>query len=61
MNPTSSSPTSSKLRAYLELFRLPNVFTSIADVMMGYLFTHTVVDTPGPFLLLMPVFMVVVW
>jgi 4-hydroxybenzoate polyprenyltransferase len=28
------------MQAYLRLFRLPNVFTAIADVMMGYLFTH---------------------
>lgn len=32
----------SRLRAYLELFRLPNVFTAIADVLMGYLVTHPV-------------------
>jgi 4-hydroxybenzoate polyprenyltransferase len=30
----------SPLRTYLELFRLPNVFTAMADVFMGYLFTH---------------------
>lgn len=30
----------SQLRAYLELFRLPNVFTAVADVLMGYLVTH---------------------
>ncbi|HEX3869791.1 MAG TPA: UbiA family prenyltransferase [Pirellulales bacterium] len=28
------------IRPYLQLFRLPNVFTAIADVLMGYLFTH---------------------
>ncbi len=28
------------MNPYLRLFRLPNVFTAIADVMMGYLFTH---------------------
>ena len=28
--------------AYLELIRLPNVFTSMADVVMGFLFTHAV-------------------
>lgn len=31
-------PSNSKLQAYLELLRLPNVFTAIADVMMGYWF-----------------------
>jgi len=30
----------SKLRAYLELLRLPNVFTAIADVIMGYWFAQ---------------------
>lgn len=30
----------SRLRAYLELVRLPNVFTAMADVTMGFLFTH---------------------
>lgn len=29
----------SKTLSYLRLFRLPNVFTALADVMMGYLFT----------------------
>ena len=28
------------IRPWLELLRLPNVFTAIADVLMGYLFTH---------------------
>jgi len=32
------------LVAYLELVRLPNVFTSVADVMMGFLFTHAVFE-----------------
>lgn len=31
----------SRLLAYLQLFRLPNVFTAIADVMMGFLFVQT--------------------
>jgi 4-hydroxybenzoate polyprenyltransferase len=30
----------SSVRAYLQLIRAPNVFTALADVMMGYLFTH---------------------
>jgi len=29
--------STSRLRAYLELFRLPNVFTAIADVLLGFL------------------------
>ena len=28
-----------KLLAYLQLIRLPNVFTAIADILMGYLVT----------------------
>ena len=46
INKTGSPPTPqappphSKVRAYLELFRLPNVFTAAADVMMGFLVTH---------------------
>jgi 4-hydroxybenzoate polyprenyltransferase len=35
-----------KVRGYLELLRLPNVFTAIADVLMGYLLTHSTVDNP---------------
>ncbi len=38
----SSQPAHpSTLLAYLRLFRLPNVFTAAADVMMGYLFVHS--------------------
>jgi 4-hydroxybenzoate polyprenyltransferase len=32
----------STLLAYAELVRLPNLFTSMADVVMGFLFTHAV-------------------
>ena len=28
------------LVAYLQLLRLPNVFTAIANIMLGYVFTH---------------------
>lgn len=35
-----TAPSSSKLLAYVQLFRLPNVFTAIADVLMGYLFVR---------------------
>jgi 4-hydroxybenzoate polyprenyltransferase len=28
------------MRAYLELLRLPNVFTAMADILLGFLFTH---------------------
>lgn len=41
MNDSShQSPPTPKLQAILQLVRLPNVFTAIADVAMGYLFTH---------------------
>ena len=33
----------SKIRAYLELLRLPNVFTAIADVIMGYWFAQAAI------------------
>lgn len=39
-------PRSSALLAYLQLFRLPNVFTAAADVLMGYLIAHGAF-TPG--------------
>jgi 4-hydroxybenzoate polyprenyltransferase len=32
----------SAIRPWLQLLRLPNVFTAIADVLMGYLFTHAI-------------------
>jgi 4-hydroxybenzoate polyprenyltransferase len=32
----------SPLRSYLELLRLPNIFTALADVLMGFLFVQTV-------------------
>ena len=41
--------TDSTFRAYLELLRLPNVFTAMADVMMGYWFvTFSVMRTALP-------------
>lgn len=39
--------------AYLQLFRVPNVFTAAADVCMGYLFVTGALTPPGPFLLLL--------
>lgn len=42
----ADSPPPNKLRAYLQLFRLPNVFTAIADVTMGYLFVSPSLDPP---------------
>jgi 4-hydroxybenzoate polyprenyltransferase len=40
----ASSPT--KLKAYLQLYRLPNLFTAMADIAMGFWLTHTAFD-PG--------------
>src|SRR5205823_6895168 len=37
----------SSILPWLRLMRLPNVFTAIADVMMGYLFVHRSVAEPG--------------
>jgi 4-hydroxybenzoate polyprenyltransferase len=37
---TDRPASPSKLLAYLQLFRAPNVFTAIADVAMGFLFVH---------------------
>ena len=34
------------LRSYLQLIRLPNVFTAMADVLMGYLVTHNPAPLP---------------
>jgi 4-hydroxybenzoate polyprenyltransferase len=45
-------PRSSPLLAYLQLFRLPNVFTAAADVMMGYLIAHGWFSPAGPLALL---------
>ena len=42
--PPSAEPPASKLLAYVQLLRLPNVFTAIADILMGYLFTHPTLD-----------------
>ena len=47
---TTSKP--STLLAYLRLFRLPNVFTAMADVTMGFLFVGGSVDLLIPFVCL---------
>jgi 4-hydroxybenzoate polyprenyltransferase len=44
--PVDEAPRQSLLRPYLELVRLPNLFTAAADVMMGFLFVQ-VVPAPG--------------
>jgi len=40
------------MRAYLQLVRLPNVFTAMADILLGFLLTHRSLDPVGRFLLL---------
>lgn len=42
----------SRLRAMVQLLRLPNVFTAVADVAMGFLFTHAEAE-PWPQLALL--------
>jgi 4-hydroxybenzoate polyprenyltransferase len=39
----ANARSSSRLLAYLQLFRLPNVFTAMADIAMGFWFTHAAV------------------
>ena len=43
----------SRLLAWLQLMRLPNVFTAMADVAMGFLFTHPSLEPLGVFCLLL--------
>ena len=38
--PLPKNPPPGALRAHLELLRLPNVFTAMADVLLGFWFTH---------------------
>jgi 4-hydroxybenzoate polyprenyltransferase len=41
------------LRAYLQLFRLPNVFTAMADILLGFLLTHRALEPWYVFALLL--------
>ena len=50
---TSADRASSKLLAYLQLFRLPNVFTAAADVMMGFVVMHGSLEPVTRFVLLL--------
>ena len=38
------------IKPYLQLIRIPNLFTAIADVTVGFLFVHTALDPPAVFL-----------
>jgi 4-hydroxybenzoate polyprenyltransferase len=49
-SPLATSP--SRLLAYLQLMRLPNVFTAMADIAMGFLVTHESLEPIGVFVLL---------
>lgn len=53
--PKAQIPPPSTLRAYLQLVRAPNLFTAMADVVMGFLFTHAAIGRgdAGVFALLM--------
>ncbi len=54
MTPTDESESVSPLQSYLELLRLPNVFTAIADVATGFFFIQAgwaFSDDPQPSLL----------
>jgi hypothetical protein len=44
---------SQRLLAYAQLMRLPNVFTAMADIFMGFWFTHETLSPVGVFLLLL--------
>ncbi len=41
------------MRAYLQLVRLPNVFTAMADILLGFLLTHRTLEPAGRFALLL--------
>ena len=41
------------MRAYLQLVRLPNVFTAMADILLGFLLTHSRLDPWHEFALLL--------
>lgn len=47
--PLDSPP--GRFQAYLELLRLPNLFTAAADVVMGFLVTHEVIESQEGWLL----------
>lgn len=64
MSDLSSAQSGSKVLAYLQLFRAPNVFTAMADVSMGYLITAmsrvAIVDLGNPLRRLWPEFVLLV-
>src|SRR5436309_11021392 len=50
--PAERAAQKPRVIAWLRLMRLPNVFTAISDVAMGYLFVHHRIDDATSFLLL---------
>jgi len=54
VKPSDSSNSNSRggIVAWLQLLRLPNVFTAVADVAMGYLITHRNLEPPAHFVML---------
>jgi 4-hydroxybenzoate polyprenyltransferase len=49
----SGNSTTSRSIAWLQLMRLPNVFTAMADVAMGFWFTHESLSPLGQLVLLL--------
>ena len=49
--PTLAVASSSRLLAYLQLLRLPNVFTAMADVAMGFIFVRGAVGIGSNYLI----------
>ena len=58
--PELDDDASSRARAWLQLFRLPNVFTAMADIFLGFLLVHETLEPWWTFLLLLGRFMPVV-
>ncbi len=50
-NGNSNPNSGATIRDYLELMRLPNVFTSMADVAMGFLFVRELATAADAWLL----------
>ncbi|HVU86566.1 MAG TPA: UbiA family prenyltransferase [Pirellulales bacterium] len=48
-----NDPPGMSARAWLQLFRLPNVFTAMADIFLGYLLVHDSLEPWWSFLLLL--------
>lgn len=52
-DPPDSDPQDSLLLAYARLLRIPNVFTAMADIFLGFLFTNLSFQPIGVFLALL--------